>query len=205
MAVAEGWEVTALTFHYGQKAGEEVAAAQAVGKQLGVKSHEIFHIDLRQIGGSALTSEIEVPLQEPSPGSIPITYVPARNTILLSIALAFAEVREASAIFIGVNSLDYSGYPDCRPEYLQAYEAMANLATRAGVEGQPIKIYAPLLYFSKADIIRKGLALGVDYSLTMSCYAPLPKGLACGLCESCRIRLKGFAEVGVKDPAAYAI
>jgi 7-cyano-7-deazaguanine synthase len=205
MAVADGWEVTALTFQYGQKAGAEIAAARAVGRQIGVTAHEIFTIDLRQIGGSALTSDIEVPMQEPSPGIIPITYVPARNTILLSIALAFAEVRDAQAIFIGVNSLDYSGYPDCRPEYLQAYETMANLATRAGTEGRPITIQAPLLHLSKADIIRRGLELAVDYGLTMSCYVPSPDGLACGRCESCRIRLKGFAELGVQDPAAYAI
>jgi 7-cyano-7-deazaguanine synthase len=203
IAMADGHQVTAVTFDYGQKAEAEIKAAAAVAKQLAVPEHVLLRIDLRQIGGSALTSNLEIPLQEPEPDSIPITYVPARNTILLSYALALAEVKEAQHIYIGVNSLDYSGYPDCRPEYLQAYETMANLATRAGVTGKHIHIHAPLLYLSKADIIRQGAALGVDYGLTVSCYAPAANGLACGLCESCRIRRKGFAEVGSQDPIKY--
>jgi 7-cyano-7-deazaguanine synthase len=203
IAQADGHQVTAVTFDYGQKAAAEIEAAAAVVKQLQAAEHVLLRIDLRQIGGSALTSDMEIPLQEPALDVIPVTYVPARNTILLSYALGLAEVREAHHIYIGVNSLDYSGYPDCRPEYLQAFETMANLATRAGVTGQPIHIHAPLLHLCKADIIRQGMALGVDYSLTVSCYELSKSGLACGLCESCRIRRKGFAEVGFPDPIKY--
>lgn len=202
MAKSDGHQVTAITFDYGQKAGMELAAAAAIVRHLGVADHVILRIDLRRIGGSALTSDLAVPLQEAEPDVIPVTYVPARNTILLSYALAMAEVREAQHIYLGVNALDYSGYPDCRPEYLQAFEVMANLATRAGVMGRSIHIHAPLLYMSKADIIRRGLALGVDYGLTLSCYDPID-GLACGLCESCRIRRRGFAEAGLQDPIPY--
>jgi 7-cyano-7-deazaguanine synthase len=203
IAKSEGWSPTALTFRYGQKAIVEIQAGRAVSDQIGVSDHKIVNIDLQQVGGSTLLDNRPVPLQESTPDVIPSTYVPARNTILLSFSLAFAEVLGASAIFIGVNALDYSGYPDCRPEYLQAFERMAALATRVGVEGRPIHIHAPLLYFSKAEIIRKGLELGVNYGLTVSCYDPSQDGLACGLCESCRIRLKGFAEVGVADPIPY--
>ncbi len=202
MARSDGHQVTAVTFDYGQKAGSELAAAAAIVRQIGVADHVILRIDLRQIGGSALTSDLAVPLQEAEPDVIPVTYVPARNTILLSYALAIAEVREAQHIYLGVNALDYSGYPDCRPDYLQAFEVMANLATRAGVMGHSIHIHAPLLHFSKADIIRRGLALGVDFGLTLSCYDPID-GLACGLCESCRIRCRGFAEAGMHDPIPY--
>jgi len=203
VAKAEGWTVTALTFNYGQKAAVEVKAAQAVAKQVGIDGHKIFHLDLRQFGGSALTSDWPVPLREPVSGEIPRTYVPARNTILLSCALAFAEVLAAQAIYIGVNAVDYSGYPDCRPEFLQAFERLANLATASAVQGHLIRIHAPLLHLRKAEIIRKGLELGVDYGLTLSCYEPSAKGLACGSCESCRIRRKGFADLGMTDPIAY--
>ena len=203
IAKSEGWAVTALTFNYGQRATAEIAAALKVAAHIGVESHKIFYIDLRQIGGSALTEEWEVPKREPVPGTIPRTYVPARNTILLSCALGYAEVQGATAIFIGVNSLDYSGYPDCRPEFIAAFEQLAGLATRMGSEGVQIRIHAPLLSLSKADIIRRGVQLGVDYRLTFSCYDPSPTGLACGLCESCRIRLNGFKQAGLDDPVPY--
>jgi len=203
VAIAEGFETYALSFLYGQKSALEVEAAKAVSKQVGAKEHMVLEIDLGRFGGSALTANIPIPKQMPSKESIPITYVPARNTIFLSYALAFAEVIGAYNIFIGANSLDYSGYPDCRPEYLQAFEVMANLATKAGVEGHHISIRAPLQFLTKTEIIRKGMELGVDFSLTCSCYEPTPEGLACGLCESCRIRLQGFAEAGMKDPIPY--
>ena len=203
IAIDRGYETFALSFSYGQKAKPELDAARAVARQLGAREHYVINIGLDQFGGSALTDDIPIPMQEPQPQEIPITYVPARNTIFLSYALALAEVKEAFDIFIGVNSLDYSGYPDCRPEFLQAFEKMANLATKAGVQGQHISIRAPLQHMSKADIIRTGTKLGVDFSLTVSCYQPSEQGLACGLCESCRIRLKGFAEAGVKDPIKY--
>jgi 7-cyano-7-deazaguanine synthase len=206
-AAHEGFDVYAMTFRYGQRHATEIEAARRVAAQYPVRDHVIVDIDLRTFGGSALTSDVAVPknraASEMSRG-IPITYVPARNTIFLSFALAWAEVLEAGDIFIGVNALDYSGYPDCRPEYIQAYERMANLATRGGVEGtNPIRIRTPLIDLTKAEIIQRGLRLGVDYSITQSCYDPSPSGAACGRCDACRLRLKGFAEAGVADPARY--
>ena len=208
IAQAEGYRAHAITFRYGQRHAVEIAAARRVAARAGVAQHIIVDFDLRLIGGSALTADIDVPkgrpLEEMGRG-IPVTYVPARNTIFLSFALAWAEVLGAADIFIGVNALDYSGYPDCRPEYVAAYEQMANLATRAGVEGQTrLEIHTPLIELSKAQIIRRGLALGVDYALTISCYDPAADGAACGRCDACRLRLKGFAEAGVSDPIAYA-
>jgi 7-cyano-7-deazaguanine synthase len=204
----EGYTPYALTFRYGQRHAAEIAAARRVAERFSVAAHVVAEIDLRLFGGSALTSDLAVPkgrdLDEIGHG-IPITYVPARNTIFLSFALAWAEVLGASDVFIGVNALDYSGYPDCRPEYIAAYERMANLATRAGVEGQQhLTIHTPLIHLSKAQIIQRGLALGVDYALTLSCYDPSPEGAACGRCDSCRLRLKGFEEAGVPDPVPYA-
>jgi 7-cyano-7-deazaguanine synthase len=203
----EGYEVHALSFRYGQRHDIEIEAARRVAERFGVEQHVIVDIDLRVFGGSALTGDIDVPkdrsLEEMGLG-IPVTYVPARNTIFLSFALAWAEVLEAGDIFIGVNALDYSGYPDCRPEYVQAYERMANLATRAGVEGtQRLKIHTPLLYLSKAEIIARGTELGVDFGLTTTCYDPTVNGEACGECDACQLRLKGFAEAGLRDPIAY--
>jgi 7-cyano-7-deazaguanine synthase len=197
----------ALTFRYGQRHEAEIEAARRIAARFGVAQHVVVDIDLRLFGGSALTSDIAVPknrdLAEMGQG-IPITYVPARNTIFLSFALAWAEVLEVSDIFIGVNALDYSGYPDCRPEYIAAYERMANLATKAGVEGrQQLKIHTPLIELTKAQIIQRGLELGVDYALTFSCYDPSPSGEACGRCDACLLRLKGFAESGVPDPVSY--
>ena len=206
-AVHDGFDVYAMTFRYGQRHATEIEAARRVAAQYPVREHVIVDIDLRTFGGSALTSDIEVPKDRATadmPHGIPITYVPARNTIFLSFALAWAEVLEAGDIFIGVNALDYSGYPDCRPEYIHAYERMANLATRGGVEGtNPIRIRTPLIELTKAEIVRRGLRLGVDYSITQSCYDPSPEGAACGRCDACRLRLKGFAEAGVADPARY--
>ncbi len=202
IARAEGYAPYALSFRYGQRHAVELDAATLVAAAVGVAEHRIVEIDLRAFGGSALTADIAVPTR---PGTgIPITYVPARNTIFLSFALAWCEVLGASDIFIGVNAVDYSGYPDCRPEFIRAFEALANLATRAGVEGGVrFTVHAPLIALSKADIIRRGLALGVDYGLTRSCYAPDAAGRACGACDSCRIRLNGFAEVKIADPASY--
>lgn len=207
IAKHEGYESHALTFRYGQRHECEIEAAKRVSDFLGVKDHIIIDFNLRAIGGSALTDEIAVPkdrsLEEIRQG-IPITYVPARNTIFLSFALALAERISAEDIFFGANILDYSGYPDCRPEYLSAFERMANLATRAGVEGRTkIRIRAPLVCMTKAEIIKKGFELGLDYSLTWSCYDPTVEGLACGRCDSCRLRLKGFREAGYKDPIRY--
>jgi 7-cyano-7-deazaguanine synthase len=207
IARSEGFEIYALTFAYGQRHEAEIAAAERVAAKLGVVQHSVCHIDLRAFGGSALTSELAVPkgrsLDEMSHG-IPITYVPARNTIFLSFALAWAEVLAANDIYIGVNAVDYSGYPDCRPEFIAAFENLARLATKAGVEGtQHLAIHTPLIALSKADIIRKGLALGVDYSLTTSCYDPGPDGAACGQCDACLLRLKGFAENNTPDPIRY--
>jgi 7-cyano-7-deazaguanine synthase len=204
---ALGLEPCALSFRYGQRHAAELDAARAVARQQGVARHETVTIDLRAFGGSALTADLAVPEDRP-PGTmaaeIPITYVPARNTIFLSFALAWAEVLSSTDIVIGVNAVDYSGYPDCRPEYIAAFQAMANLATKAAVAtGRFVTIHTPLIWLSKADIIRRGFALGVDYSLTRSCYQLDPDGRACGRCDSCRIRLSGFAEVGVKDPAPY--
>ena len=205
IARQEGFTPYALTFRYGQRHEAEIQAAIRVAERLGVAEHKVARIDLRLFGGSALTDEVDVPkhrsAHELSHG-IPVTYVPARNTIFLSHALAWAEVLEASDIFIGVNALDYSGYPDCRPEYIAAYEAMANLATRAAVEGRVrIRIHAPLLHLSKAEIIRLGTELGVDYSLTVTCYDPSPEGRACGACDACLLRRRGFEENGLEDPA----
>jgi 7-cyano-7-deazaguanine synthase len=207
IAQSDGFLCHALSFRYGQRHAVELAAADRVAKNLKVKSHRVVDIDLRQFGGSALTSEIAVPKKastEEIGGDIPITYVPARNTIFLSFALAMAETIQSCDIFIGVNALDYSGYPDCRPEYIASFEQLANLATKAAVEGhQRLNIHTPLIQLTKAQIIRRGLDLGVDYSLTSSCYDPDPSGAACGHCDSCLLRLKGFAENGVKDPIRY--
>lgn len=206
IARREGFESCALTFRYGQRHQVEVEAARRVAVRMAAARHVIVDIDLRVFGGSALTADIAVPKDRPLgeiAHEIPITYVPARNTIFLSFALAYAEVLGANDIFIGVNALDYSGYPDCRPEYIQAYERMANLATKAGVEGHRLTIHTPLISLSKANIIRTGTALGVDYSLTISCYDPSAAGESCGRCDSCRLRLKGFAEAGLADPIRY--
>lgn len=207
IARRDGFECHALSFDYGQRHRIELAAAARVARSLGAADHKTALIDLRLFGGSALTSEIDVPkdraASEMSHG-IPITYVPARNTIFLSFALAWAEVLGSSDIYIGINAVDYSGYPDCRPEYVEAFERMANLATKAGVEGlQRLRIHTPLIDLSKADIIRAGLALGVDFSLTHSCYDPDAEGRACGHCDSCQLRLAGFAAVGSADPVSY--
>ena len=204
IAKSEGYQLYALSFSYGQRHSWELEAAKRVAASIGVTEHRIAEIDLRAIGGSALTADIDVPkgrATEEMAHGIPITYVPARNTIFLSFALAWAEVLGANEIFLGVNALDYSGYPDCRPEYIAAFEKMANLATKAGVEGrQKLKIHTPLIALSKAQIIAKGIELGVDYSLTSSCYDPSPTGAPCGQCDSCLLREKGFRENGIADP-----
>ncbi|HMD77459.1 MAG TPA: 7-cyano-7-deazaguanine synthase QueC [Terracidiphilus sp.] len=207
IARSRGYELYALSFSYGQRHILELEAARRVAASIGVAAHRIAAIDLRVFGGSALTGDIDVPkgrsTDEMAHG-IPITYVPARNTIFLSFALAWAEVLGSSDIFIGVNALDYSGYPDCRPEFIEAFEKMANLATKSGVEGrQALKIHTPLIALSKAEIIRKGIGLGVDYSLTSSCYDPSPAGEPCGQCDSCLLRRKGFRENGIDDPLRY--
>jgi 7-cyano-7-deazaguanine synthase len=203
----EGFDVYALSFRYGQRHAIELEAAKRIAQQGSVAEHLIIDIDLRRIGGSALTADIAVPKArsiEQMNRNIPATYVPARNTVFLSYALAWAEVIGADDIFIGVNALDYSGYPDCRPEYIFAYEQMANLATKAAVEdGKKLKIHAPLIEMSKSQIIRKGIELGVDYSLTHSCYDPSASGEACGGCDSCLLRLKGFRDAGLEDPVRY--
>jgi len=204
MAAAEGFTLFAISFSYGQRHSHELEVAKSNAVRLGAAEHLVVDFDLRLMGGSALTSDIDVPKQGVG-NEIPVTYVPARNTIFLSFALGWAEVLGAADIYIGVNALDYSGYPDCRPEYIEAYQKMANLATRAGVEGASrFKIHTPLISMTKAEIIKAGLALGVDYSLTHSCYDPTPAGLSCGECDSCRLRLKGFAEAGLKDPLQYS-
>jgi 7-cyano-7-deazaguanine synthase len=203
LARAAGLECYALSVSYGQRHQAELTAAANIARAQGAREHRIMHVDLARIGGSALTDKsIEVPTA-PTDG-IPVTYVPARNTIMLSLALAWAEVLGASEIHIGVNAVDYSGYPDCRPEYIAAYENLAMLATKAGVEGRPLKIAAPLIGMSKADIIRAGTKLGVDFALTVSCYQADVTGRACGRCDSCRIRREGFAAAGVADPTRYA-
>ena len=206
-AAAHGFDVHAMTFRYGQRHASEIEAARRVARHYAVRDHVVVDIDLRTFGGSALTADIDVPKDRTASAmasGIPITYVPARNTIFLSFCLAWAEVLGATDIFIGVNAVDYSGYPDCRPEYVAAYERMANLATRGGVEGTtPLKIQTPLLHLTKREIIELGLSLGVDYSITVSCYDPTAAGEACGHCDACKLRLKGFAEAGVEDPAAY--
>ena len=202
MAKAAGYACYTLSFDYGQRHRAELAAAERVSAALGDVEHKLVRLNLDSIGGSALTdTRIAVPEEETS--GIPVTYVPARNTVFLSIALGWAEVLEASDIFIGVNAVDYSGYPDCRPEYIAAFEAMANLATRAGVEGRPLTIHTPLMTMGKGEIIRAGMELGVDYSLTVSCYQATAEGLACGKCDSCRLRAQGFTDAGVEDPTHY--
>ena len=213
IAAREGFAVHALSFRYGQRHAHEVEAARRIARRFGVARHVVVDIDLRVFGGSALTADIAVPKDRPpeamgDEGGVPITYVPARNTIFLSYALALAETTGAADLFIGVNALDYSGYPDCRPEYVRAFEHLANLATRAGVEAaargeRAIRLRTPLLDLSNADIVRLGLSLGVDYADTTSCYDPAPDGAACGHCDACLLRLRGFAEAGMDDPAAY--
>lgn len=201
IARSDGYDLYALTVRYGQVHAREITSARQAAQSLGVLRHLELDVPLSRIGGSALVGEGEVPKDRPlDQAGIPSTYVPARNTVFLSLAMAWAEVTGAEAIVIGVNALDYSGYPDCRPEYLEAFERVAALATRAGIEGRPLRILAPLLHLSKADIIRRGLALGLDYGLTSSCYDPAPDGSPCGRCDSCRLRARGFAEVGVVDP-----
>jgi 7-cyano-7-deazaguanine synthase len=206
-ARSAGYAAHALSFRYGQRHTREVDAARAVAEQVGAVRHEILDIDLRRFGGSALTADLPVPLgrsPEEMAGGIPITYVPARNTIMLAFALSWCEVLGAADIFIGVNAIDYSGYPDCRPDFIHAFEALANLATKAGVEGTTrFQIHTPLLHLSKAEIIRHGLALGVDFSLTRSCYRLDASDAACGECDSCQLRLRGFQEAGLQDPAPY--
>ena len=202
-----GYELHALTFRYGQRHSVEVGAARAIAQAIGVQQHVIIDIDLRVLGGSALTDALPVPKgrdHRAMSEGIPVTYVPARNTIFLSFGLAWAEVLEASDIFLGINAVDYSGYPDCRPEFVRAFEGLARLATKAGVEGtQELRVHAPLVHLTKAEIIRRGLELGVDYGLTRSCYDPDELGSACGECDSCRLRLAGFAAAGAEDPAPY--
>jgi 7-cyano-7-deazaguanine synthase len=207
IAMAEGYEAYALSFDYGQRHQIELEAARRIADSLRAKDHRTARIDLRVFGGSALTDDIEVPkrrCETEIAHGIPVTYVPARNTIFLSYALAWAEVIAAGDIFLGVNAIDYSGYPDCRPEFIEAFEKLANLGTKAGVEGRRFEVHTPLIKFSKAEIIQKATELGVDLSLTHSCYDPTPEGLACGECDSCLLRLKGFREAGMKDPIAYA-
>ncbi|MGH8611303.1 MAG: 7-cyano-7-deazaguanine synthase QueC [Gammaproteobacteria bacterium] len=202
LAKHQGFDCYALSFNYGQRHGAELEAARRVAAAIGVVRHKIIFIDLRQFGGSALTDDaIQIPLT-PSE-NIPVTYVPARNTIFLSYALAWAEVTECYDIFIGVNAVDYSGYPDCRPEYIQAYQAMARLATKAGVEGRPVRLHTPLIHLTKAEIVKKGVELGIDYGLTVSCYQADAQGRACGVCEACRLRAEGFKAAGVADPTIY--
>lgn len=206
IAISQGFAVYAITFDYGQRHRCELRAAQRIADTLGVAGHIVFNVDLRPIGGSALTSNIAVPKQRSSEemgAGIPITYVPARNTIFLSFALAWAETLKANDIFIGVNAVDYSGYPDCRPEFITAYQSMAQLATKAGIEGSPLTIHTPLIDSTKAQIIARGLELRVDYSATNSCYDPAEDGRACGECDACLLRLKGFEENNMQDPAPY--
>ncbi len=208
IATAEDYEVYALSFRYGQRHRIELESAARVAAAFRVKAHLTLDVDLRAIGGSALTDDLDVPKLRPADqmaSGIPITYVPARNTLFLSFALAWAEVLGAEDIFIGVNALDYSGYPDCRPEFIESFERMANLATKAGVEGRlRLRVHTPLISMTKAEIIKTGLGLGVNYSLTHSCYDPTPRGIACGKCDSCQLRLKGFSEAGARDPVSYA-
>src|SRR6266550_3237623 len=207
IAIAQRYEAYALSFDYGQRHQIETEAAQRIANLLGAKEHRAAKIDLRVFGGSALTDDVDVPKQRAEKeiaSGIPVTYVPARNTIFLAYALAWAEAIPANDIFIGVNAIDYSGYPDCRPEFIQAFENLANVGTKAGVEGRRFQIHTPLIKLSKADIIRKAVDFGIDLSLTHSCYDPSPEGLACAQCDSCLLRLKGFSEAGIKDPVRYA-
>lgn len=202
IAQADGFSITGLSFDYGQRHREELEAAGRVAAQLGIEDHRRLSLDLRAIGGSALTAAVEVPKTGLRPGEIPVTYVPARNTIFLSLALGLAEVVGAQDLFFGANAVDYSGYPDCRPAFVDAFEALANVATKVGVEGTRLRVHAPLMRWSKAEIIRRGVALGVDYGLTQSCYDPTD-GLACGGCDACRLRRRGFEDAGVPDPTRY--
>jgi 7-cyano-7-deazaguanine synthase len=206
VARRDGFELFALSFRYGQRHALEVEAASRIARVLGVTRHLVLDLDLSAIGGSALTSpDADVPRDRPLYATdIPSTYVPARNTIFLSVALGWAEVLDASDLFIGVNAIDYSGYPDCRPEFIHAFESMARLATRAGVEGRPLRVHTPLIALTKADIVRLGTELGLDYGLTVSCYDPAPDGTPCGRCDSCRLRAEGFAAAGLSDPARRA-
>ncbi|MEX0616163.1 MAG: 7-cyano-7-deazaguanine synthase QueC [Methylophaga sp.] len=203
IAQSQGFACYTLSFDYGQRHATELQAALRISNKMAVVEHKVVSIDLRSIGGSALTADIAVPEQHAD--GIPITYVPARNTVFLSIALGWAEVLEADAIFVGVNAVDYSGYPDCRPDYIKAFETMANLATKRGIEGHHLQIHAPLLQLSKAQIIQQGSQLGVDYSQTVSCYQADKDGCACGRCDSCRFRQQGFSEAGITDPTPYQI
>jgi 7-cyano-7-deazaguanine synthase len=208
LAQKSGFDLFCLTFDYGQRHRVELDRARDIARHFDAMDHQVVKIDLRQFGGSALTDSIDVPTdrnQEEMSAEIPVTYVPARNTIFLSFCLAYAEVKEANDIFIGVNAVDYSGYPDCRPEFISAFETLANLATKAGVEGkESLKIHTPLIELSKAEIIQNGLDLGVDYAMTHSCYDPPERGISCGTCDSCQLRLKGFQEAGIKDPIKYS-
>ena len=207
IAKEERFQLFTLSFDYGQRHRIELDRAQEIARREGVAEHKVIEIDMRQLGGSALTDSIEVPAyrtEEEMASGIPVTYVPARNTIFLALALAYAEVKGIQDLFIGVNAVDYSGYPDCRPEFIKAFESLANLATKMGVEGeQQFKVHTPLIHLTKAQIIQKGMALGVDYSRTHSCYAPGEQGLACGICDSCQLRIKGFREAKQKDPVTY--
>jgi 7-cyano-7-deazaguanine synthase len=204
LARERGYQVHALSVAYGQRHNAELAASDRVASMLGAVEHKTVTIDLRSIGGSALTADIDVPLDAPDSSDIPVTYVPARNTIMLSIALGWAEVLGSSDIWCGVNAVDYSGYPDCRPAFIEAFEALANLATKAGVEGAGIRIHAPLMSLSKSDIAREGQRLGVDFSATVSCYKADEQGGACGHCDACRLRAQGFRDAGIADPTRYA-
>ncbi len=208
IAKSAGYDLFAMSFNYGQRHKVEIEKAKIIAANMGVKEHCITNIDLQQFGRSALTDSLEIPIhrkEEEMSSSIPATYVPARNTIFLSYALAYAEVKKCEEIFIGVNSVDYSGYPDCRPEFIAAFEALANLATKASVEGlSKVKIHTPLIQMTKAEIIKKGLGLGVNYGLTHSCYDPDETDLACGICDSCLLRLRGFKKIGIKDPLKYS-
>jgi 7-cyano-7-deazaguanine synthase len=203
MARDQGFDCYTLSFDYGQRHRAELLAAERVSAALGDVEHKVVRLNLDSIGGSALT-DMDIAVPEEATEGIPVTYVPARNTVFLSIALGWAEVLGANDIFIGVNAVDYSGYPDCRPEYIAAYERMANLATRAGVEGHHLRIHTPLMQMGKGEIIRRGLALGLDYALTVSCYQATSEGLACGRCDSCRLRRQGFLDAGVSDPTRYS-
>jgi len=207
IALTEGYDAYALSFDYGQRHQIETKAARRAADSLGAKQHRIAKIDLRVFGGSALTNDVDVPKKRSEKQiarGIPVTYVPARNTIFLAYALAWAEAIQAADIFLGVNAIDYSGYPDCRPEFIEAFETLANVGTKAGIEGRRFQIHTPLIRLSKAEIIRKAIELGVELSLTHSCYDPSPEGFACGECDSCLLRLKGFREAGINDPIRYA-
>ncbi len=204
IAKSQGYECHTISFDYGQRTHSELIAAERLSQSMGALTHRVMDVNMSQIGGSALTDDrIDVPTQGVNKVDIPVTYVPARNTVFLSFSLALAEVLDANDIFIGVNAVDYSGYPDCRPAYIEAYEKMANLATRVGVEGNKLHIQTPLIDLTKAQIIQKGIALGVDYSLTVSCYQADVLGHACGVCDSCRLRRQGFLDAGVEDPTRY--